>query len=74
MSLEFDPEFVASKVEVLESDIDDIENSFVVKSHLVYDLNTQLSRRTSQLRSALIKIFKRIYIYSLIVSKRNQGK
>ena len=58
MNLEFDPEFVASKVDVLESDIADIENTFVVKSHLVYDLNTKLLRRASQLRLGPIKILK----------------
>ena len=50
MSLEYDPEFVSSKVDLLEVDIAGLENSFMTKSQLVFDVNDQLSVRTNQLR------------------------
>ena len=50
MSLEYDPDFVSSKVDLLEVDIADLEDNFMTKSQLAIDVNTQLSVRTSQLR------------------------
>ena len=50
MNLEFDPDFVASKVDLLESDISDIEDTFVRKSQLVYDMESRIERKSSKLR------------------------
>ena len=50
MSLELDPEFVASKVHVLEGDIANIEDSFVATFERLFHVQTDMARKESQLR------------------------
>ena len=50
MSLEFDPEFVDTKVQLLESDIARLENSFVVTSGRVLDIDSKIAYKESYLR------------------------
>ena len=53
MSLEFDPEFVDTKVQLLESDIARLENSFVVTSGRVLDIDSKIAYKESYLRCSL---------------------
>ena len=50
MSLNFDPDFVAEQVVVLEADLQEIGQSFIRNTQKIYHLNTQLSDRNAQLR------------------------
>ena len=50
MSLEFDPEFVETKVELLESDIARLENSFVITSGRVLDIDNKIAYKQNYLR------------------------
>merc|ERR1711971_1135238 len=49
MSLEFDPDFVDTKVQLLESDISRLENSFVVTSGRVLDIDSKIAYKESYL-------------------------
>ena len=51
MSLHFDPDFVAEKVVLLESDLQKLGQTFISNTGKIYDLNSQLSLRNAQLRS-----------------------
>ena len=53
MSLEFDPEFVDTKVQLLESDIARLGNSFVVTSGRVLDIDNKIAYKESYLRCSL---------------------
>ena len=50
MSLEFDPEFVDTKVQLLESDIARLEKSFVLTSGRVLDIDNKIAYKGSYLR------------------------
>ena len=51
MSLEYDPEFVDSKVDILQSDINRLETNFVRTSGRVIDIQSKIASKVNYLRS-----------------------
>ena len=62
MSLEFDPEFVDTKVQLLESDIARLESSFVLTSGRVLDIDNKIAYKASYLRCSLVIIHHHILL------------
>ena len=51
MSLQYDPDFVAEKVVLLESDLKEVGERFITGTSEMLDLKSHLSDRNAQLRS-----------------------
>ena len=54
MSLQFDPDFVAKQVVLLETDVKKIEELFISKSQQMFDVKSLISDRNAQLRLLLL--------------------
>ena len=57
MSLQFDPDFVAKQVVLLETDVKKIEELFISKSQQMFDVKSLISDRNAQLRLLLLFLF-----------------
>ena len=53
MSLQFDPDFVADQVVILEAGLQEMGQRFLATSQKIGSLNTVLADKNAQLRSAL---------------------
>ena len=54
MSLQFDPDFVAEQVVLLETDVKKIGELFISKSQQMFDVKSLISDRNAQLRLLLL--------------------
>ena len=54
MSLQFDPDFVAKQVVLLETDVKEIGELFISKSQQMFDVKSLISDRNAQLRLLLL--------------------
>ena len=57
MSLQFDPDFVAKQVVLLETDVKKIGELFISKSQQMFDVKSLISDRNAQLRLLLLFLF-----------------
>ena len=57
MSLQFDPDFVAKQVVLLETDVKEIGELFISKSQQMFDVKSLISDRNAQLRLLLLFLF-----------------
>ena len=74
MNLEFDPDFVASKVDLLESDISDIEDTFVRKSQMVYDMESRIERKSSKLSLLIDRINSLMTLERINLTGQSEGQ
>ena len=74
MNLEFDPDFVASKVDLLESDISDIEDTFVRKSQMVYDIESRIERKSSKLSLLIDRINSLMTLERINLIGQSEGR
>ena len=74
MNLEFDPDFVASKVDLLESDISDIEDTFVRKSQMVYDMESRIERKSSKLSLLIDRINSLMTLERINLTGQSEGR
>ena len=74
MNLEFDPDFVASKVDLLESDISDIEDTFVRKSQMVYDVESRIERKSSKLSLLIDRINSLMTLERINLTGQSEGR
>ena len=74
MNLEFDPDFVASKVDLLESDISDIEDTFVRKSQMVNDMESRIERKSSKLSLLIDRINSLMTLERINLTGQSEGR